>query len=141
MIRNIYDDIDGKLHELDLIPAREYFDFENIPDSLADKSYFLSVPQLENGDFAGASSRTQIFNLKGRFKINFCRKLTADKIGDFIISAVEMVEGIIKKILSLTTGTDEKDRIFFSDSISVMRNGYMVFEINFNFNYRITNLI
>ena len=141
MIDKIYEDIREKLLGLSLIEAKEYFDFDNIPESLTDKTFNISPMPLLPGDFLPPSTRLpQLINLKAEFKINLSMDLPADNIINTVKITGTLIEDIIKTILNISVGGNEKDQITFVGSDFQIKQNSLIYDINFDLNYRITNL-
>ena len=141
MIETIYEEIRVKLLALDLIEAAEYFDMDNVPDSMADGSFCLGLVNMEPGDYAGATSQRfggNIMNLKSLFKINVSYGMTADNVIQKAKDGAVMVENVIMAVLALTVGSNEKDKINFVGSSSAVKGSAIITEINFGIDYRIS---
>ena len=141
MIDKIYEEIRTVLLGLKLNEAKEYFDFDNIPDSLADNSFIISPVIFEdNGNSIQTSDTTVVIGLTAGFKINLSMKLPVNNIVNELKTTLVVVENILKGILSIVVGEDEKDGITFAGSSFIVDNNKLIYEINFNIDYRINNL-
>lgn len=141
MIEKIYKDITEKLISLNLKPAQEFFSEDNIPDTLLDDSFIIKPFDLENGDYSGASTDMRIFNIAVMSRIALFKKLAVNKVNEIILSNNKKVEDIIKSVLSIGVGSNEKDRIAFQSASAVVKGNSIIVELSFRFNYRITDLI
>ncbi len=140
MIDTIYEEVREKLLGLDLKEAKEYFDFDNVPDSLTDKTFNIAPIPLLPGDFSPPSTELpQILNLKAEFKINLSMNFPADNIINTLKITGTLIEDIIKAILLIPVGSNEKDRIDFAGSDFQIKQNSLIYDINFDLNYRITN--
>jgi hypothetical protein len=142
MIKKVLNDITSELKKLKLKESREWFNSENVPDSVIDDSYTIQFINLSNGDLIGAQNRSgfrnRIINLSFPLKIYYARKIKANDMLKLNIDSAERVETIIKAILSIEVGSNEKDSISFVGSSPAKVGNVLVHEIDFNINYRIT---
>lgn len=137
----IYEEIRTVLLGLKFKEAKMYFDFDNIPDSMLDNTFIISPVALDPGDLDTPDNRLPIFNLKAKFKINLSVKLSANNVIQKMKSASLNIENIIKGILAIVCGEDEKDKIEFTGSDFEVNEGTdIIYEINFDLNYRIKNI-
>ena len=67
-------------------------------------------------------------------------QLGADNIIQIMKSAMRKVTDIMKGILGITIGEDEKDLFTFEGASYKIENNKLIYEINFNLNYRIKNI-
>jgi hypothetical protein len=141
-IDDIYEEIRSVLLGQSLKESKEYFDFDNIPDSLSDKSFIIAPVPLDPGDLATPDDRLPLWNLNAKFKIFISMKLPGNNITQKLKSSLLTIEGIIKGILSIVCGQDEKDSIVFDGMPDPVVNNSqdIIFEMNFNLNYRIKNI-
>lgn len=143
MVENIINDIKDKLNGLKLKISKEWFDSENVPDSIIDNSYIIAPIVLSPGDLSGAQNRTgfksRIINLSYSLKIFYSKKIPANNLLQLTIDNGKSVEDIIKSILSIGVGSDEKDSINFVGSVPSVIGNVLVNEIDFSINYRINN--
>lgn len=140
MIEKIYEEIKLKLLALKLNEAKEYFDMNNVPDSLSDKGFNINLINFDSGGLSESSTKRfdgKIINLKSLLKINLSYKLTADNVSQKLKDISVMTENIIKTILSIDVGSNEKDKIEFVGSISSLESGLIITEINFEIDFRI----
>lgn len=142
MINNVYTDIRNALNGLSLKESKEYFSFEEVPDSLSDNTYMISPIEFDESDEGniGVSQKIIMIGIISKFKIMFFTKLPANNILDKMLLTVEKIENIVKAILGLTIGEDEKDFISFAGATPEVNNQSLVYEINFTVNYRISNI-
>ena len=136
---NIYDDVRNILVGLKLKEAKEYFDLENIPDSLADNSFVISPFELSEGNNISTSQSVKIIGIIAGIKIYLSFKLPANRIINKMKTSSTIVENVIKGILGITVGEDEKDLFAFAGSNPLVEGDKLIYEINFNASYRIKN--
>jgi len=145
MIDSIYDEIVQKLEDQNLSKNKEYFDMDNVPDSVVDKSFSIAPINFEEGDFETPQNKRsfqgKIINLKALMKIYIARKIPAKDYNSENKNISSKNEDIIKSVLSIGVGSDEKDQILFAGSSSVFAGTVLISEIDFNIDYRINNLI
>lgn len=137
MIENVYKKIKTELIDLNLMETKDFFDSENIPDSLIDKSFLILPCVLSNGDYSGSSTSIPILNVSALIGINIYRKIPVNKLNDSIINASVMVEKVIKNITSIVVGENELDKIEFAGADVTITSTFIVYAVNFNCNYRI----
>ncbi len=143
MIEKIYEEIRLKLLALKLNEAKEYFDMNNVPDSLADKGFNINLINFDGGEYTESSTKKfngKIIQLKSLVKINLSYKLTADNVNQKLKDISIMTENIIKAVLSIDVGIGEKDKIEFVGSVSSLEKGLIITEINFEISFRILNV-
>jgi len=145
MIDSIYDEIVQKLEDQNLSKNKEYFDMDNVPDSVVDKSFSIAPINFDEGDFETPQNKRsfqgKIINLKALMKIYIARKIPAKDYNSENKNISSKNEDIIKSVLSIGVGSDEKDQILFAGSSSVFAGTVLISEIDFNIDYRINNLI
>ena len=139
-IDKIYEEIRLILLGLKLKEAKEYFDFDNIPDSLADNSFCLSPFAFSPGESIKTSTQIVIIGSIAGIKINLSMQLTANNIIQKLKSTMIIVTNIMKGILAITIGEDEKDLFTFQGAEPKIEDNKLIYEINFNLNYRIKNI-
>jgi len=139
MIDTIYDEIRKKLLALKLKEAKEYFDIDNIPDSLSDNTFVIAPVELDAGNSIKSAKTTKIIGLTAGFKINLAMRLPANNIITKMKTTLVVVENILKGILSIVVGEDEKDLVAFAGSSFTVDGDKLIYEIDFNVNYRIKN--
>ena len=140
MIDTIYEEIRLKLLALKLKEAKEYFDFDNIPDSLTDNTFIISPIEFDPGDSIKTASKTVVIGLESGIKVSYAVRLPANEIINKLKRTMVMLENILKAILSITVGSDEKDVLDFAGSPYRLDGDKLIYEINFNLDYRINNL-
>lgn len=139
-IDTIYETIRAIILGLKIVEAKEYFDFDNIPDSLADNSFCISPFEFDNGNSIKTAQQIVIIGSVANIKINLSMQLGADNIIQIMKSAMRKVTDIMKGILGITIGEDEKDLFTFEGASYKIENNKLIYEINFNLNYRIKNI-
>lgn len=140
MIDNIYDEIRTELLKLKLKEAKDYFDIENIPDSIIDDSFTMGLLDIEPGTRAEPKNNIPVFNLLGTLRINIAKKIPADNIIKTMKLLTLKIQEIVNFVLLIDVGSDEKDDINFVGSASTVEGTILVAEITFNFNYRFTKI-
>ena len=136
----IYEEIRAVILALNIKEAKEYFDFDNIPDSLTDNAFVLAPFDFDQGDFKRPDNRYPVYNLKAAIKVNISYVLPSNNIIQTMKVLMKKVEDIIKAILAITTGEDEKDNIIFNSANSRVDGNKLIYEILFNLNYRVKNI-
>ncbi len=139
-IDDIYDEISRVLKNLKIKESKEYFDIDNVPDSLADNTFMIKPVDISESAFGVADTRIPLFPLKGEFKINLSYKLPANNIIAKMKSVLLVVESIIKNVLVITVGQNEKDSIKFNSANHTIEKSLLIYEISFDVNYRIKNI-
>lgn len=144
MIEKVLNDIRDELKKLKIKENTEFFDIESVPDSISDNSFLIAPVPLNPGDLSGVNNRTgykgRTINLSTPLKILYSRKNTAHNLFKVGVDSAEKVEAIIKSLLSIGVGGNEKDSISFVGSNPTVIGAVLVTEIDFNINYRITNI-
>ncbi len=141
MIDKIINDIVSELNKLKLKQSKEWFDTENVPDSIIDNSFVIAPVALGPGGLAGTNNKSaferRILNVEFPLKIFYSNKIKANNITQLIKDSGLGVENIINSISSMDVGDNEKDSISFVGSTPTVIGNVLVNEINFNINYRI----
>jgi len=144
MIKDIYDSIRIILKKTGLRESKVYFDLDNVPDSLTDKSFIISEMVPVSGDYSDPDNKDgfqgSIINVKSAMKIFISKNISMNNVGDDLRYISAMVETIIKKMISIEVGTT-LDNVRFVGSNSFQNGVVLVTEIDFDINYRINNLI
>lgn len=138
----IYDDIRDALLKLKLKESSEYFNLDNIPDSLTDKGFTINLIDFESSSYGEVSTKQfngKIISLKAMIKINICFRLTANQRIQKLKDSSELIGNIIKSLLSINVGNNEKNKIEFVGSNSITENNLIVSEINFEVDFRLLN--
>jgi hypothetical protein len=139
MIDTIYEEIRDVLLGLKLKEAKEYFDFDNIPESLTDNAFTIAPIEFGLGNSIKSAENVKIIGLVSSFKINLAMSLSANNIISKMKTTLIVVENILKGILAITVGEDEKDLINFVSAPYTVESKQLIYEINFDINYRIKN--
>ena len=139
MIDTIYEEIRTVLLGLKIKEAKEYFDIENIPDSLADNSFVIAPIEMDAGNSIKSAESVKVIGVKAGFKIYLSMLLPVNNIIQKMKSTAVVVENILKGILSIVVGEDEKDLITFAGSSFNTDGKKLIYEINFEINYRVNN--
>lgn len=144
MISTIYEEIRTNLLELKLNESKDHFDIDTIPNSILDNSFYINPCVIEQDPNAGAKAdgpfNGQILNMQSTTKINFIREFTANNNFDVIKKAGAQIEDIIKKIISITVGSNFKNQIEYVGSTpTIIENKYLIYEIDFLISYRLEN--
>jgi hypothetical protein len=140
MIDTIYEEIRAVLLGLKLKEAKEYFDNDNVPDSLSDNTFTIGAVELAEGNSIKTAENIKVAGLIATFKINLAMRLPANNIINKMKLTGVKVEDIIKGIVGITVGEDEKDIITFIDAPSNVEGDKLTYEINFGISYRINNI-
>ena len=136
----IYEEIRAILLDLKLKEAKEYFDFDNIPDALSDNTFCISPFEFNEGNSIRTSSQVAIIGTVAGIKINLSMKLPVNNIIQKLKSTLLIITNILKGILAMTMGEDEKDLIIFTGAPYTIEGDKLIYEISFNLNYRIKNI-
>jgi hypothetical protein len=140
-IDDIYEELRALMLDLNFKEAKEYFDRDNIPDSLADNSFIIAPMPIDPGELAVPQAGTiQVFNLKPTFLIDIGFDLPANNIIAKMKTVLLKVESIIKAVLAVVVSEDEKDRIVFAGAVPFVSGTSLVYEIGFDIDYRIKNI-
>ncbi len=95
---------------------------------------------LGAGNSIKTAENVKVIGLVAGFKINLGMILPANNIIQKMLSAAVMVEKILKAILKIIVGEDEKDLITFAGSEPLVDGDKLIYEISFDINYRVNNL-
>lgn len=143
MIDTIIEEIRDNLKSIKLKESEEWFDTGNAPDSIIDNCFVIAPVNLEPGDLSGAQNRTgfqdKIINLAYPLKLFYSKKIPANDMIQVQKDSALQVENIIKSILSIEVGSNDKDSISFVGASPGPVGNAWVYEIDFNINYRIKN--
>ncbi len=136
----IYQEIRQVLLDLKFKEIKENFDVENIPDSLADNSFFISPFGFDLAGTVKTSDTTVIIGLSASIKLNLMMQLPANNIIEKLKTTMVKVENILKGILGIIVGEDEKDAIeLVNIPEPTIENNKLIYELNFNLTYKIKN--
>ena len=141
-IREIFDDIQQAVKDQGLRISSDFFSSENIPDSLKDDVFVIAPIPLEAGDMAEPNDRLPFWNIKTGVGVNVSFQFPANNVLTAIKELAYKVESIIKAVLSIDCGGNEKDSIVFVDATPSIEkeNTLLIYEINFSLNYHIKNI-
>lgn len=141
MIDKIMGEIINSLDVLKLKQSKEWFDMENVPDSLIDNCYVIAPFPFNPGESVGTESRNRfsqrIKQAAVPMTIFFSQKVSTNNLSKFVGANGEKVEQIISSLVSIVTGADEKDNISFVGSAPSVVGKVLINKIDFNINYRI----
>lgn len=138
MIDNIYDQVRAKLINLKLKEAPEYFDKDNVPDSLTDRGFCIGPIEFDIGDrLEPRTPQPRILNIGAIFKIFLSIKLPANKWSQRNKDLSTLQESIIRNILSIEVGSNEIDDISYTGSSDpIVEGNILIAEVDFRINYR-----
>lgn len=136
----IFEEVRAVILALKIKEGKEYFDFDNIPDSLTDNAFVIAPINFGQGDYKRPDNRIPLYNLKADIKVNISYVLPANQITQTMKTLMVKVEDIIKAVLAIATGEDEKDNIIFVSADSKVDGTKLIYEIIFNLNYRVKNI-
>ncbi len=141
MIDKIIKEFITSLNALKLKQSREWFDMENVPDSLIDNCYVIVPIPFNPGESVGTESRNRfsqrIKQTTVPITIFYSQKTPANNLSEFVGSNAVKVEQIISSLTSIAVGADEKDNISFVGSAPSVVGKVLINKIDFNINYRI----
>lgn len=140
LIGDIYEEIRRILQGLKIKEAKEYFDSDNIPDNLADNSFIIAPFEFGAGDSITDSTHTVIVGLMASIAINLSFQLPANNKAEKMKSVLLVIQNIIKGVLGIITGEDEKNFFTFIDAPFRIDGSKLIYTINFNLSYRIKNI-